>query len=799
MMRKTAKFAIFSAGMLLSVKASATPRVVLEPSGGLGPLLVDIDQSRKGIVAVACPANTDCNGGPPIAAPEGFTPADGEEPLIETIDIGAQRKVVHVRIAGAKDGTAWEAIIAPPAHANTLSAVVMYSGITGYAHGEDGERSGDVVTFLGEGANKTVVVGEMREDLRICGQDATVLNPRAIDPKIMQFRGASMQRLSRAERSDASKIIATARHAPADTPLAPLLVVEGASSEIGSARALVDGDTKTTWGEARPGAGAGEFVVLRAAAEIPITHLEITIAPPNESPLPTTNLEKKTATPTTSKTAAPKSLFLVTEKKIYAVTLPEDASAHPGESYDVAFAEPIMTACMTVVLDEAYSRDPHPDVAIAEVAAFSAFDAPGAKLADVAKIMNGGGARAESAAALLKRAGDAGLAATVAVWDSLDVRGRALAADVAGSGPCPAATPLLVKALVDRDHEVARKGEETLDRCGRAALPALAAIVGDGDERTRSIERAAFMRAAHITDAHILPPILNQKDRSLTARIDLLRASSARLPEIAADADAAIDDILKTDSSFRSRYLLLGPIASLARGGDTNSSARFISLLTQDPDSPIRAHAAELAAHVAAAQGALLGALGDQDPRVRDAALHTIADEHSSPATVAVEKLLEHDPWSFVRTSAATAIGAFPAAIDIDRSLAAALKDPSPLVRVAAIDALAAHRAASFAPDLRARLDDEGEEIDVRVAATRALGATCDAASLGRLSDLAGKVASPIASEVEVALGLAAIDAIGVMHPADIARRLSAVTAPGVSASVRRRAHDAISEPGTCR
>jgi HEAT repeat protein len=767
---------------LASINAMAANEVTLSPSGGLGALTVSLSADEKTIRA----------GSQTIDAPEKFSPSP-DDASIEAISIGQHRSVVHVRVPSAVDGVAWEAIIAPT---NSSAPTILFSGITGYSRGEDGERSGDVVTFLGDGADKVVVVGELREELRICGQDETVLQPRAIDAKIMQFRGASMQRLSRDDRNNASKIIATARHEPADVPLAPLLVAEGASSEIGSAHALVDGDPKTTWGEARPGTGAGEFVVLRAASEIPITHLEVTIAPPLDASTATT---KSITTPTTSKTAAPKSFFLATGKRIYAVTLPEDASTHPGESYDVAFAEPITTACMTVVLDESYSRDPHPDVAIAEVAAFSAFDAPGAKLSDVAKVMNGGGARAESAAALLKRAGDAGLAATIAIWDSLDVPGRALATDVAGSAPCPAATPLLVKALVDHDREVARKGEEKLDRCGRAALPALAAIVGDGDDRTRSIERAAFMRAAHITDARILPPILNQKDRTLTARIDLLRASSARLPEIAPDADAAIDDILKTDSSFRSRYLLLGPIASLARAGDASSSARFLSLLAHDPDSPVRAHAAELAAHIAAAQGALFASLADPDPRVRDAALRTIADERSSPATVAVEKLLEHDPWSFVRASAANAIGSFPAATDVDRALVAALKDPAPTVRVAAIDALAAHRAAAFAPDLRARLDDEAETLDVRVAATRALGATCDAASLERLSDLAGKVASPIASEVEVALGLAAIDAIGAMHPADIARRLSAVTAPGVSASVRRRAHDAIVSPGTCK
>ena len=789
MMPKNASIACFFAAALCSWPALATTAATLAPSGGLGALAVEVDTSGKRILVHAC-AGPPCAaaGGEIIAAPEGFSPAAGEEPVVETIAIGAHRSIAHVSVLGASEGTAWEALVAP---STSGAANVLFSSLTGYAHGEDGERSGDVVTFLGEGPDKSVVVGELREDLRICGEEATVLSPRAIDPKIMQFRGASMQRLSRAERAGASKIFATARRSPADRSLAPLLVAAGASSEIGSAKSLVDGDASTTWGEARPGAGGGEFVVLRAAAEIPITHFEITLKPP------VANTERSTTT--AQRSAAPKSFFLVTDKTIYAVTLPEDAKDHPGEAYEIPLSEPISAACVTLVLDDTYAREPHPDVAIAELTAYSAFDAPGAKLEDVAKALNGGGPRAQSAAALLKRAGDAGLAATGGIWDGLDVGGRALATDVAASGPCPAATPLLVKALIDRDREVARKGEETLDRCGRAALPALADVVGRGDERTRAIERAAFMRAAHITDARILPPILSDKSRSLVARIDLLRASSARLPEISADANAVIDSLLATDPSLRTRYLLLGPLASLARGGDTAAATKFISVLSHDPDGPLRARAAELAAHIAAAQGALLAALSDPEPRVRDAALRTIADERLSPATVAVERLLERDPWSFVRASAANALGAFPAAVDLDHALAASMKDPAPRVRLAAIEAISAHRSSGFSADLRARLDDESEEIDVRVAATRALGATCDAAALGRLSVLAAKVASTIANDVDVAIGLAAIDAIGAIHPADIARQLSSVTAPTVRATVRRRAVDAIAEPGSCR
>ncbi|MEO8799174.1 MAG: HEAT repeat domain-containing protein [Polyangiaceae bacterium] len=785
-MRRRLVFSALSALLLATTNVLGATQATLTPSGGLGALAVRIEGKGKAVRAHACVA-TPCSpdGGTVIEAPEGFAPT-AAEPVVETVTLGSGKSVVHVRIEGERDASAWELLIAP---STTGGPNVLFSGLTGYAHGEDGERTGDVVTFLGEGPEKTVVVGTLREDLRICGEDATVLEPRAIDPKTMQLRGASMQRLSKKERAEATKIVATARRAPADVPLAPLLIAAGASSAIGAPSAISDGDPATTWGEARPGAGSGELVVLRAPADVPITHLELTFAPPPAAGAKTT----------TSKTAAPKSLYLVTAEKIYSVLLPEDASLHPGESYEVAFTDPLRTPCLTVVLDETYSRDPHPDVAIAEITALSSFDTPGAKLEDIAKMLGGGGPRAEAAAALLKRAGDPGLAAVDHAWPGLDSAGKALAADVASSAGCAGSAPILIRALVDTDREVARKGEQSLDRCGRVALPALAKAVGEGDDRARAIERAAFMRAAHITDPKILPPILADDTRSPVARIDLLRAASARLPEIPRDAEAAIDATLKADASVRSRYLLLAPLASLARAGSSHASSIFVELLAHDPSPMVRMHAAELSAHIAAAQGALLGALGDAEPRVREAALRTVADEHLSPATVAVERLLERDPFSFVRASAATALGAFPAAVDLDRALAASLKDGSVRVRVAVVEALGTHRARTLAKEIGERADDENESLDVRVAAVRALGASCDAGSLGRLSDFAAKVSSQMASDVEVALGLAAVEALGALHPADIARRLAPLTSAQTKPAIRKMALDAIAQPGSCR
>ena len=134
--------------------------------------------------------------------------------------------------------------------------------------------------------------------------------------------------------------------------------------------------------------------------------------------------------------------------------------------------EPLRTSCLSVVLDKAYARasEPHPEVTLAEIVAYSAFDGPTAKLEDVAKAMSGGGARAHAASGVLLRAGAAGLAAAAKAYPSLDAPGRALAIDAAiGAGTCESSAALFVAAMGDADREVARKGREKVERVWKAA------------------------------------------------------------------------------------------------------------------------------------------------------------------------------------------------------------------------------------------------------------------------------------------------------------------------------------------
>ncbi|MDB4997211.1 MAG: repeat protein [Myxococcaceae bacterium] len=791
------------------------------PAGGGSAVAARVDLAASLLRYRACPA-LPCvaTGGAELAiALDRASLPDAKDVSVVPIAIGDGKTVLHVRVPAKGKRIAWEAIVAATPAAPGAS--VLWSGVTGLARGEEGERSGEAIQIVQRDAStSTVLVGNVREDLRICGQETTLLAPRGLDPATLGFRGASMQRLSREQRADALRVVAGIHGGPADPPLARLLVPAGASTELptGRAAAIADGDPTTAWSEARPGAGGGELVVLRAPAEVPIARLAITIAP-----APPTALR--------AEGAAPKTLFLVTDAKTFAITMPEDAWQHPGFAYDVPLPEPVRASCMTLVLDEAYGRAlAKPEVTVAELTAYSEYDAPGASMAAVVAALSGGGARADGASAVLKRAGKPGLDAVLAGYEKLDAAGRARAADVAASAPsCEESGALLVRAMADPDREVSRKGRGKLERCGRSAsgamidalhgpdmkvralvapllatvapsvaLDPLADVMGQGPPATREQVRSAFARAARSADATKIAALLRDTKRDPSARLELLRASSERLSELAPEALATVGELLVPDAPMRTRYLVVLPLAELAHTGNLEATTRYAALITKDPDPAVRAHAAEASTRIAGARGDVLTALSDRDPRVRESALRAVTEERMSAAAVTVASLLESDPWTFVRTSAAGALGAMGAAPDIDRALAKALGDHSERVRVAVVDGLGAHRAATYAPPLRAIVADVKVHHDVRVSAAHALGQMCDPAALDALTELGAKTASPVATEDELAVGLAAIDALGKIHPPDLARRLARERSKEARPHVRRAAEVAMTAPGIC-
>jgi HEAT repeat protein len=235
---------------------------------------------------------------------------------------------------------------------------------------------------------------------------------------------------------------------------------------------------------------------------------------------------------------------------------------------------------------------------------------------------------------------------------------------------------------------------------------------------------------------------------------------------------------------------LLGPAASLAQAGDARAEAFVLRAVTEDTDRHIRARAAEVSGGLLRAAPTLAKALGDNDPRVREAALTSVAQltdpragkvqAQAWPADLfpAVAELLEADPFTFVRVHAAESLRGAPAGESGDTPLARALSDASPIVRGRAVDTLGARGAKGHAAELRTLLEDTHEMLDVRVRAARALGHLCDAGSIDRLTELVQKAAVPAADGPSQVLGASAAAALVRLNPPDLTKRMAPFTDP---------------------
>jgi len=802
MSRRTAAFLAAAVTLLSPALARAAVEKSLPAGGGLDAVRVRVTVSPPALEAFVC-AKAPCTdasskGTEPIRIAPTDMP-DEKDVRLQAVDLGNGRQVVWVHIPSKTlPGVAFDALVGGQA------SPFVHSSLTGFTKGQPGGMSGNAFQLLDAGGKHVVVTGQLREDLTVCGQDRTLLAPRALNPATLGFEDTSLDRLPSAQRAAATRLVATTHAGTVTDPMARLLVPVGASS----------GESTLPWSERRPGVGRGEFLLFRGAYEVPVSRLTVRVTPP---------------TPTKGG-AAPKSFFLVTTTKTYAVTLPEDAWLHPGNTYDVTFPEPLRSSCVSLVLDEAYDHgQAEVDVTVADVGAYSELETPGTTLATVAAALGAGGPRSDAAAGLLKRTGDRALAPLAEAWPKLDEQGRELAVDIAATGSCGQSTPLFLSALCDASKEVSRKAESALVRCNRAsrivdavhdvkvlgcskvagmlallgrdgAVGPLATQLGKGDKDMRAATRQAFATAARDVSGQRLSIALVDEGLSDDARLEMLRALGPRVTEVAAEATRILDRLLARGDDFATRYLSLGPIAALAGAGNRAEIERLSGLLSHDKEWPIRARIAELAIGVPGVQAALLTALDDENPRVREAALRAVTAQKVSAAAVGVERKLESDPWPFVRVAAADALGAMPPAADVDRALGTALKaDSSSPVRVAILAALATHRARGFADVVRERVDDEREDPDVRVAAAHALGALCDAKTLDRLTELARAAADPMVDQDSLALGLAAVSALGAMHPADLAARLSKLRGEGVRDAVKAAAAQALAMTPACR
>jgi HEAT repeat protein len=631
-----------------------------------------------------------------------------------------------------------------------------------------------------------------------------------------------MQRLSESRRKDAVPVTAIARHGPGERPLAPLLTAIEATSSTESAAALTDGNVATAWHEDRPGQGQGEFVVMQAPFDVPIARFAVTVAP----------------TSPTQQGAAPETFYLATNTRTYEVTLPEDAWSHPGEAYDVLLPAPVQSSCYALVLGDAFTRGrAHPEVSVAELTGYSAFDRaakgtePAATLADVATAL----ARPDSrgaAAALLERAGPAGIDAMQAAYPTLDAAGRALALNVAASAAtCATSASLFIAALTDDDSVVRGKALARLEQpaCGREALPALVqalaaprsrrsaaplvallgreralpslvAELGEGTVLDRKAVRGAVALAAKSASADDLARYVREAGaKSPGAGVEMLRAFHDRLAEVPSSAGPLVSALLSSQQEIDARYYLVDAAATLAAAGDRDAASHLSDIILRDLSPEVRAHAAEFVASSRQPGSVAANALADRSPRVREAVLQ--AEKLAPDGSVAayVIPLLSRDPWTFVRVAAARALGALPPSPASERALVSGLAQPAPRVRAESAVALGGFRRLEPASrrTLYGRLVDTKEEVEVRVAAARALAMACDTDALDELTRLAAAGASSPDRDA-VALGLVATESLGAIHPKDIASRFGPLRAKGVRPDARAAAARAIEASPQC-
>jgi hypothetical protein len=806
-------------GVILVTLLRAT-HAVAPAGGGLASLAVRVDLKHASVRY----------GGAEIAI--ALEPAEipGEDDVsVDTLSIGQGRHVVHVRVpARGSDGLvatqalAWEALLAPGL------ANPIFAGRTGLLAGDPGERTGTALQIVPNGVSNFVLVGDLREDLRICGQTWTLLDPRALYPASLDLRPATMQRLSADERSRAERLVATDKRGSLDVPLAQLLRARGSSVGQSLGVELTDGNVETAWKEQRPGIGQGEFVVMAAPKEVPIARLEFALSPRAASHAGGAGTD-----------AAPKTFYLVTSTRTFGIAVPEEAARKPGEVYEISFPEPIEASCLSLVLGDAYAQGmARPDVGLAELVAYSEFDSPGATLDDLAKRLSG--PRGAAAAQVLERAQGA-LAAVSKAYGELDGEGRALAIDVAASAErCEDAVPLLISALCQRAGEkadqLARKAGEKLARCTgvgpalaqrlrsdassracvapmlaalapREALEPLADAMGEtpeSDAATRAALRAAFGKALAGAPEGRLAALVGDVERSVASRLEMLRAAEARVAEARDEGDAVMAELVRGTPTMRVRYLVLGPLGFLAHAGDSIARGRILRAMLHDGDWPVRARAVESAAGLPGVESALVVAAGDPEPRVREAALAALAgatDERVAIAPGAVRaasSALAGDEWSFVKTQAVAVLTRAPVSRDVDDALGRALASTAARVRGAVLEALARRRAASWSEPIRQRLEDKYEDVDVRAAAASALGRICDVESVSLLTELTRPLRGVAADEDAREVGLGALVGLAALQPRDLSARLAPLLSSHAPPAIRAAAAEAVAGVGVC-
>jgi hypothetical protein len=846
MKRHRSLAALFVACSPLLAPRIAAADATLSPPAGHGQQAMAVRVEAGGVrVKVCASGKCDPEGGALIAALDEVKAASAKATLALR-EIGGGKQIVRADfpVERGAPGATWTLLLAAPLAGKGSEAVVIWSGFVGVSKGEDGEgRVNAIVDEPGAKGARQILVGERREDVTLCGRP-TLVAAKEIDPATLALtRAASVQNLGAEERAKAVKVTATrVAEGEAATSGVRLLKASAASSAVDRHfGTLTDGDAETIWSENKAGSGEGEFVTMGSSDEVGIVSFTITVRPKAD----------------VEGGAAPRTLYLASATKLFEVKMPEDAwKQPPGTRYSVKLPEELHASCVAVALGDAFGAankgDPAsklPRVTLAEIAATTTFGAatPEALVGALA----GGGDRARAAAALLARGGSAASQAAIAGYEKLDAAGKQLAVAVVDGASCQEQAPFFaarLASLVDvataKDRPRAAPGEidpelaharDQLRRCGRASATALGKLVAEGKPEVRRIAALELSLVAPAEAVPILADALDKADdagrrelraalgraakapraqpafeeqlteaklaaRTPTVAIDLLRAAGPALPRLEG-AKPAFAARATPSAPMAARFLLLGPAAELASAGDAGAEMFLRTTLRREEDPHLRARAAEVAAGVKSLWPELALSVDDPDVRVREAAINAFATTGGAPLPAGLEAALTRrlvsDEWTILRAAAAHTAGTLPPSAALDAALASKVTDLYPEVRGRVIDALGARKATAQAPLLRARAMVAEESLDIRARSVLALAEMCDKGSVELFTKLAENAVKP-KDERDRRLGAAAVAALSVVHPDDLAKRLAPLLAKDAPPGLNEMAKSALTAERGC-
>ncbi len=784
---------------------SAKPKVVYRVPASGGVPRLELGVTEEALWAVVCRGRCDWTAAKNLTLPArlvaGFT-VESVTPL----NLGGGRRAAKIDLPAGE--RRWVAVVAAPTEGNV--PVVAHADFVGYRPGPVGQRTGtEVQVFDKQRREVDVVVGTLDEAAQLCGRPA-LLQPKVLYASEMKLRGIRFQRLSQAERDAAPRLNAVRNPDPVEYPVLEARFASTSGSESGAA---TDGDVATAWSERRGGNGSGEFLVASSPPGLALSQIHFRLRPSGD---------------VAPEATGPASVWLAVVGQLYHVSLPPDSwAAVAGTVFSVTLPKPVTTDCVALVLDAAQAEGPV-DVTIAELSARA--DITEAEVAQAAAALDSNDQNAAEAARLLSLLGNVGYKAVDRAFAKLSDVGKLRALALLDGAPCSLSARAFALAIDGRGGPLEEHGERSLRRCapgitsrlvelfGKADGPRLAVIgellvslaperlvdaavprLADSGRGRRRILRAILAAALDAPLGHAAAARwLVSPELAVKSRIDLLRAMGERIAQFQPQAGQAVRRLLGGDPDFRTRYLLLAPVAHLS-SVDPKSKAVLVRVITGDPDPAVRAEAARLAANASPVIDALTRAASDDAVRVRQAALTSLGEQKAQAAAGVIALRVEKDRWPLVRAAGVRALREMNPTPQILTALAETVElDVSPDVRRPAVLSLGLMGGRGHIDVVRTAFREDPDPY-VQAAAAAALGQLCDRSMLDELTTSARVLSRLGASEHAAIVGRASLAALGRLKPADLEQRLRAFESPETPVLARNAARLTLEHPEPCR